>query len=82
MPEFQLPVAVTLAASAVCSLAFYTLSSSDEGKVQLPVSAQDADGEPLLKDPFDVTRPEDLVDGEPLNEGPFWAQVCRLASSV
>ena len=74
MPDFQLPVAASLAASAVCSLGVYALSGPTEGKVQLPVVSQDVDGEPL-KDPFDVTKPEDYVDGTPLNEAAFWAQV-------
>jgi len=74
MPEFQLPVAATLAASALCSLGAFALSGSSEGKIRLPTSAQDADGEPL-KDPFDVTKPEDWVDGEPLDEEAFWSRM-------
>lgn len=73
MPEFQLPVAASLVASAVCSLALYSLADTSQGKVRL---SHDVDGE--LKDPFDVTKPEDLVDGEPINEEAFWAQVSNI----
>ncbi|KAH8087167.1 multidrug resistance-associated ABC transporter [Cristinia sonorae] len=74
MPDFQLPVAVTLATSAVCSLGLYALSGSKEGKIRLPTATQDAGEEPL-KDPFDVTKPEDIVDGVPLDEEAFWARM-------
>ncbi|THH26392.1 hypothetical protein EUX98_g7797 [Antrodiella citrinella] len=76
MAEFQLPVAAALAASAVCSLGVFALSGSKEGKIRLPTTtAYDADSGEPLKDPFDVTKPADWVDGEPLDEVTFWSRM-------
>jgi hypothetical protein len=71
MPEFQLPVAIALAASAAISGVAYAFDhGKDEGKIKL---AEDvAEGE---HDPFAVTTLEDVVDGEPLDEAAFWAKV-------
>lgn len=76
MPLFQLPIAVTLATSAFLSLAFRNLSASKRGKIALPLTS---DG-PLESrhDPFDVTTPEDIIDGEPIDETSFWANVRSL----
>jgi hypothetical protein len=76
MPSFQLPVAVTLAFSALFSLAVRSLSASEWGKIALPVTLND----PLepRSDPFDVTSPEDIIDGEPINETSFWLNVRSL----
>ncbi|KAN0125580.1 multidrug resistance-associated ABC transporter [Russula decolorans] len=70
MPSFQLPVAVTLASSALLSLAVRGLYASRGGKIALPVTLND----PLepRSDPFDVTSPEDIIDGEPIDETSFW----------
>ncbi|GJE85243.1 multidrug resistance-associated ABC transporter [Phanerochaete sordida] len=71
MAQFQLPVVIALGASALFSAAAFALSKPDEGKVQLPEIVRDATRE----DPFDVTQPEDLVDGEPLEEERFWSRM-------
>jgi hypothetical protein len=73
MPPFQLPVAVTLASSALLSLAVRALSASKWRKIALPITLND----PLepRRDPFDVTSPEDIIDGEPINETSFWLNV-------
>jgi hypothetical protein len=73
MPLFQLPVAVTLASSAFFSLAFRSFSASKPGKIALPIVSES----PLepRHDPFDVTSPEDIIDGEPVDETSFWANV-------
>ena len=73
---FQLPVAVTLASSALLSQAVRALSASKRGKIALPVTLND----PLepQHDPFDVTSPEDIVDGEPVDETSFWLNVRSL----
>ncbi|KAH9067580.1 ATP-binding cassette transporter [Lactarius vividus] len=71
MPSnFQLPVAITLAGTGLFSLAFRGLSASEKGKIALPITS---DG-PLESrpDPFDVTSPEDIIDGEPIDEASFW----------
>ncbi|CAL1699089.1 unnamed protein product [Somion occarium] len=75
MPLYQLPVAIALSVSASCSAAWLLSSNPDDGKIHLPtLVGQDEDGQPL-DDPFDVTRPDDLVDGEPLDEERFWSKM-------
>lgn len=73
--NFQLPVAATLAGTSLLSLALRVLSASESerGKIALPITL---DG-PLESrpDPFDVTLPEDIIDGEPIDEDSFWANV-------
>ena len=71
--NFQLPIAVTLAGTGLLSLAFHRLSASERGKIALPITS---DG-PLESrpDPFDVTLPEDIIDGEPIDEASFWVNV-------
>ncbi|KAG2008561.1 ATP-binding cassette transporter [Coprinopsis cinerea AmutBmut pab1-1] len=44
----------------------------DEGKIRLPV--HDEDGQ-LRHDPFDVTTPEDVIDGYPIEEELFWRRM-------
>ena len=80
MPSFQLPVAVTLASSALLSLAVRGLSASRWGKIALPVTLND----PLEHrgDPFDVTSPEDIIDGEPIDETSFWLNVRSLIRTL
>lgn len=73
MPQYQLEVAVALAVSALCSLSVFLLSRPTEGKISLPKEAE----EELEKDPFDVTKPEDFVDGTPVNGEQFWQKVRR-----
>ena len=73
MPVFQFPVVVTIATSALLSLVLYGLSTSKLGRIALPVTSDS----PLESrhDPFDVTSPEDIIDGEPIDEEKFWANV-------
>jgi hypothetical protein len=77
MPSFQLPVAVTLASCALLSLAVRGISALKWGKIALPVTLND----PLepQRDPFDVTSPEDIIDGEPIDETGFWLNVCPFS---
>lgn len=74
--NFQLPVAVILAVAGLLSLAFRGLSASERGKIALPITP---DG-PLQSrpDPFDVTLPEDIIDGEPVDEARFWVNVSSV----
>jgi len=73
MPLFQLPVAATLAGSAFLSLAYRGLSASKHGKIALPLTSE-SQLEPR-HDPFDVTSPEDIIDGAPVDETSFWLNV-------
>ena len=77
MPLFQLEVAAALVASALLSASLLVFSKPEEGKIQLPQVAQD--GSDTLDDPFNVTKPEDIVDGEPVQEDEFWSDVRVLA---
>ena len=69
MPPFQLPIAGLLAFSAVASLIVFFCTRSTEGKIQLSTN------EPAFHDPFDVVTPEDIVDGDPIDEEKFWRKV-------
>lgn len=71
MPQFQLPVAIVLAVAAALSALLLIAVKPDEGKVNLPQAFEDDS----LQDPFDVSEPEDVVDGEPVDEVRFWAKV-------
>ena len=72
MPRFQLPIAIALATSAVASLITLYFTRSKDGKIQLPAMAN----EQSERDIFDVLRPEDLIDGYPIDEERFWTRVC------
>ncbi|KAJ6595567.1 multidrug resistance-associated ABC transporter [Mycena vulgaris] len=71
MPLYQLEIAVALGISAFFSGVFLFLNRPTEGKIQLPIHAE-AD---TYEDAFDVTKPEDLVDGYPIDGDAFWARI-------
>lgn len=72
MPEFQLSVAIFLAIAAGCSALAYGLDNGKtEGKIQLAEDASEG-----AYDPFNVVTPQDVIDGEALDETKFWANVC------
>lgn len=71
MPQYQLEVAIALVVSATCSLSVYLLLRPTEGKIYLPYEVE----EEVERDPFDVTKPEDFVDGTPVNAEAFWQTV-------
>lgn len=74
MFRFRLEVATALAISALCSLVIlYFTGRSTEGVIHLPVHVEEGD---TLHDPFDVTRPEDVLHGYPINADGFWESVC------
>ena len=81
MPVYQLHVAVALSVALLGSAVLFAYQSTgtnaDEGKNALPILEGD---EGLARDPYDVTKPEDLVDGKPLDEERFWKRV-RLTSA-
>lgn len=73
LPAYQVHVATAAAAIALVSALLLALTGfAPEGKIKL---TEDADAD----DPFNVTRPEDVVDGEPLNERGFWVKVRHFA---
>ncbi|KAJ7598811.1 multidrug resistance-associated ABC transporter [Mycena floridula] len=85
MPQYQSEIAALLSASILSSLvAFYFWRNSGDGKIQLPTHTAESDS-----DPFDVTRPVDLVDGFPLDEEKFWARtrgrkliICLILAAI
>ncbi|KZT01063.1 multidrug resistance-associated ABC transporter [Laetiporus sulphureus 93-53] len=79
MPPYQLPVAITLAGAAACSLIVFLIFRPKGGKIQLPISEEVPE-----RDPFDVTKPEDRIDGYPVNEEAFWyrMRLRKLAISI
>ncbi|KZV87123.1 multidrug resistance-associated ABC transporter [Exidia glandulosa HHB12029] len=77
MPRFQLLLATSLVVAATGSAAVSYFLRPKTGKIALYDDSFEGD-EPELageKDPFDVTTPEDIIDGTPLNEAQFWQQM-------
>ena len=72
MLRFQLPISIALVTSVVTSLITFYFTRTKEGKIQLPIAANEQN-EPNI---FDVVRPEDVTDGYPIDEEIFWARVC------
>lgn len=77
MPKYQLPIAIVLAICAVLSASFLWVRRPKEGKVKLPVYVDGEVDETYERDPFEVTTPADIKDGEPIDEASFWARVRR-----
>jgi hypothetical protein len=76
MPPYQLLLAEALVgATAISSFALF-LARSQQQKVRLPTT-QDVSlaGDVNHDDPFNVTKPEDFIDGEPIDEDAFWFKV-------
>ncbi|KAF8205439.1 multidrug resistance-associated ABC transporter [Mycena galopus ATCC 62051] len=71
MPLYQLEIASALAISAFCSSVFLYLNRPTEGKIQLPLHSDFSD------DAFDVTKPEDILDGYPIEGEAFWVKIKR-----
>lgn len=81
MPRYQLQIAVVLALSAVGSLLVFYFTRTKEGKIQLPTHVDESEETFYGPDPFDVTKPEDIIDGYPIDADAFWTRV-RLKSSL
>ncbi|KAJ7319100.1 multidrug resistance-associated ABC transporter [Mycena albidolilacea] len=75
MPLYQLEIASALVASAFSSSVLLYLNRPVEGKIQLPLHSE---SENSTDDAFDVTKPEDIVDGYPIDEEGFWAKTKRI----
>jgi hypothetical protein len=73
MLRFQLPISIALVTGVVTSLITFYFTRTKEGKIQLPVSANEQNE----RDIFDVLRQEDVTDGYPIDEESFWTRVCR-----
>ncbi|KAF9548180.1 multidrug resistance-associated ABC transporter [Agrocybe pediades] len=71
MPPFQLEISILLVAGAAASLVVFLLNRTKEGKVQLPTHVEVLE-EPVFHDAFDVTKPEDVTEGYPIDPENFW----------
>ncbi|KAF9450615.1 P-loop containing nucleoside triphosphate hydrolase protein [Macrolepiota fuliginosa MF-IS2] len=77
MPRFEFEASVVLAVCAVSSAVVGWFTREKEGTVRLPMHVGE-EGNPAGsggEDPFDVTRPEDVVDGYPLDADEFWKRM-------
>jgi len=88
--EFEISVVVAICVPVSCLVLWFTMRAKDGG-VKLPVHVgeevtrnADAGGYLSGDDPFDVTKPEDIIDGYPIDEDGFWERVSKwyLFSSV
>jgi hypothetical protein len=84
MVQIQLGVAICLAISVAFSSFLLYLNQTKDGKVALPTHdegddhdrADDQESETISRrDPFDVVKPDDLSEGQPIDEHAFWARV-------
>jgi hypothetical protein len=75
MPQYQLEVAILLGASVACSVVIFYLTQPKEGQISLSVENDDGYEHGTQSDPFDVTKPEDRMDGYALDEHSFWVKV-------
>lgn len=84
MLPLQLVIGIVLVAAVLCSAIIFWLSPPVQtGKISLPTVVDDEVDEAdnlqrqLLddNDPFLVTKPEDFLDGTPVDEDKFWAKV-------
>lgn len=70
MPDYRLLASVLLAVAAAISAMVNLTTSGQEGKIKLngPEYEQEYD-------PFNVTTPEDVSPGEPIDGPKFWSRV-------
>ena len=80
MIRFQLEIAVVLAASVLSSIIVSYWTRTKEGKIQLPVHANESLARSDGRDPFDVTTPDDIIDGYPIDEEKFWREARLILS--
>ncbi|KAF9051842.1 multidrug resistance-associated ABC transporter [Panaeolus papilionaceus] len=74
MPLYQVPTAAGLVALAGVSSVLQFLQRDKGGKVKLPTHNDDDEDRPL-HDPFDVSTPEDVTNGYPIDEEAFWLRM-------
>ena len=70
MPDYQFSASVALATAAAISATVNLSASKQNGNIKL----EGPEGE-LEYDPFDVTTPEDVAPGEPIDGPQFWSRV-------
>ncbi|KAG5641020.1 hypothetical protein DXG03_006373 [Asterophora parasitica] len=79
MPQFQLEVSIALAIAALGSVTTFYLNRTKAGKIKLPThSGEDFEEETTRRhDSFDLTAPEDFIDGYPIEADAFWEKSKR-----
>lgn len=83
MIRFHLEIAVALFASVLGSLIVSYFTRPRDGKIQLPIHAGESLGTSEdSRDPLDVTTPDDIIDGYPIDEEKFWSQARPSLFSV
>lgn len=70
MFDYQFPASILLAASATISATVNLSTSRKGGGIKLEELECDRED-----DPFDVTTPEDISPGEPIDSPRFWSRV-------
>jgi hypothetical protein len=85
MPRFEFEISVVLVVFVFFSLMALWIAREKDGRVKLPSHLGDEgvggagglarDGYLPGVDPFDVTKPEDIMDGYPIDEDGFWRRV-------
>ena len=72
--QSELVVAIILSASTLFSLSLLWFTRSKDGQLKLPIQSH---GQPdtVDHDPFNVVKPMDLSNGEPIDEQDFWRRV-------
>ena len=71
MPDYQLPASIAVAVAAAISATVNLTTSDQAGNIKL----EGPEGE-QEHDPFNVTTPEDIAPGEPIDGPRFWFRVC------
>ena len=78
MAEIQRAVAICLTASSAFSAFLLYLNRTKDAKIKLPTHdiAHDQDIDATsCGDPFNVVNPDDLSEGQPIDERTFWSRV-------
>src|SRR6267154_4648062 len=82
MPPYQLLLAEALVGATIISSFVLFLARSKEHKIHLPTTQDASLADDVNQDPFNVTKPEDFIDGEPIDEGTFWVKVSIIMRFV
>ncbi|KAF9269658.1 multidrug resistance-associated ABC transporter [Marasmius fiardii PR-910] len=84
MPRFEFETSVALASCTIASGLLLLYNRPTEGKIKLPVYSngvpEENDSESvtlIAPDPFNVVTQEDFIEGYPVEEEKFWAQMKR-----
>ncbi|KAF8888602.1 hypothetical protein BD779DRAFT_451345 [Infundibulicybe gibba] len=77
MLRYQLPIAITLVGLSIGSLITFYFTQPSHDKIRLPLHLNDTTESLFATNPFDVTTPEDIIDGSSIEAEKFWARMRR-----